>query len=397
MWCRQPFEMSTHPIQGKAGRLNNVILIRNRPCNINMMVVCAGRGPNSDCPNVSWANEINRPPNDPYAGEETVNFWNQASISVGSFPLPRLRIRADMTERQVANVEAKNKALQAIMPRNKGGEAFAETNGDGPDIFRRVDYLAATQESNAQLDHWAKSWDMPPDGNTPDACGHATEIPNMFGLCRLRGSSLPVNVTAHIVKAGYDLSIVPALIDFNEQKDQTREDWWIQIFARGHLHAQIGLRAELLFPAFIEREWLPENDPRRRVELRIVNTSDPDHPNAGFCQHWPIVAEVGGPVVRENAIDEIVFVDPSGRDFDPPNVIDWWGMLGSSTLPVGSNEIALGLDTPDISSNEHICRVALPVAMQTALKLQGWPTAIESNRDDPTQIYEGEMRWRFAT
>ena len=349
-------------------------------CSSNVFVPCIGTRPPSECEeDVSNVGA-------PYNPETYQSFSRVALLrTVG------LRIPEGLPAGDTARLKVKNAILQELP--NVAVDTLDQRSFVGP------------EQNNGLIDTWSGEFNA--DLSIPITDASLRRVPDVLGECRLAQTGCALDCELIIVAVRVSMKFVGHLITkagVASQFDDTRKALYPH--ARIHVEMTVAPRAQLKHPdagCQINETWWPADDPRhgRVTSIVVLNPEDEDYgTGAGHLAGFPRVAKAGevGTADRMKWPDTIKYVDVDGVQFDPPERVEWWGMLGHSSNPPTEDVWDMGEDPQLGDLPTSCCKILKMLSVDDrGLTVPGWPTAISSKPNDPNDLYDGSFGLDFLS
>lgn len=387
LWCRQRPEHDSKLVIITNGELFTPTILRTNRCGGNLFHFCTQRwdcsGPCFECGE--------RPPDEPEP------WLSDQHNAFGFVPIQfnDVRLRSGLDNHSFpfgdgAVKDFKN-AVLAQLPN------IAGASGEGTFVF-------------GQLDRWSD-----PGNSTIWSRGFAADdvsifgvqrgiVPFAFGNCRLQHSTyhdidpdskkrhpVPVVIHPYIVEADIKMWLiaqqvitipegVPVLLDPFEESKRIYPQVRMQIKVRMSYYVEFAEPSPDAFSATpqIFENWWPEDHPNyeRGTSTFLTNGFDDRFPSEVDkpLRYPPLVSPVHDTSgsTYDDALaasrDRILIFNNHGRQFDIPDVVEWWGYLGV----YGGSKNAYIFDPSDYQFNglPDCCRL---LGYLDGLKVQGWP------------------------
>lgn len=215
----------------------------------------------------------------------------------------------------------------------------------------RFDLLDDTESFTGDVGSWRRAY-----GPADIPCGDMVEVAEVdLSGSYLRQSGCRVDARLVIVRVMIEVHIVAHRVD--DSIPGNIGPFHLYAHSRAKITVECGIHATLPDgPCVLTRPWLDEDDPGREPILTLRNRT------GGSCADGPIV---------EPPLDEIVYIDGEGREFDPPRHVVWWGYLGD--LNGVPDTYGAG---PGDSSNVSICCAVRKSISGTIIP--AWPSGVDS-------------------
>lgn len=304
-------------------------------CVVDPMVLCAGRIISSRNP-CSYRQRVVREQSGAthYNQDESRSIF--ASMLIAGEP--RIRMDDNPAPPDRAAATERNRVLEYAMTQPLPGGAGGET---------RFDQLDRLDRSGANI--YGRSWNYLP--GTQLAIG-SLPVVAIYPNCYLRNSGERIRIELRLCAVSIDLGL--DIVRGQYFDTFTQPGYWSPKYRRTHPHVRLRILAQCCWVApdlppglvsnrewTIVRPWYPEDDPRRSTPVGLANPTD-DGIYSGTIginngvQRWPHVE----PVSTDNQLpflDELVFVDEAGVEFEPFNDVQWLGYLGWFSDPSTPN------------------------------------------------------------
>lgn len=385
-------------------------------CNVNYMVPCMGKVRGGVCYG-SLTKKIAR-------GETTDEHWNsQASrsrfdelwiiansarfaVASGAFPAADLRI-----------IAIKNRVLdfvRDVAARGIGTDGKLGCAQGAPGCVR-LDRLDRYNNSDdvAHVGMYVRGW-----RGTHLQTIQRPEIPNVFGVCRMRHAGCRVRCRLHVDGFEMHASLLAHMV-----KQRNPDLPGNPVNSYWEPHVRIGIRVKLAVsaepfegdPCFIDSFTLPvirtpliiSNTDGTSVETRedfMARCTNDPAVQAGFpdpaaravhCSDlWSADREGAGgvPVVTPAGADEIEFLDPDGEPITPPLSVEWLGYLGHASVPSAGDE-----RRPCGGTVAEACHTVADFFSKgpSGLSIPGWPSMVDSAHLPEDELYAGDIKIGF--
>ncbi|UCC31523.1 MAG: hypothetical protein JSU86_04445 [Phycisphaerales bacterium] len=306
-------------------------------CGTNMLIACLEefRQPSAPC----WSAYAFEPSHVHTGRRHWVedaacrNMWHELRLIENTARLDDQRVR--FPYQRSGDLEARNAVLSHIRTQEIGGVRFD-----------RLDYVP---ESAA---NWRRTFNVHAAGPDCGVLDDPSTLVAVYPDCYLRQAQTPVQAELRILSVDMVVLLVLERLERYEPTDP-RSSETIEPHARAKILARCVIRAT------------------------GEGVRQPDD-----CQKWPEAIE---------SDDEIVYVDFTGRRFDPPRTVQWLGYHGRLGAH-GSNEFPIRLTDQAL---RLACRDAADGV--SGLRIPGWPYLAESNPGMPLGPYVGGLTIGFET
>lgn len=359
MDCRHVNEHENLVVQLGSDGLLNASVHRTTPgsCFANMLIACHGRAVGSRCGG-AWANFTGLPP----GSRVPPTYYNETGTGV--FNRFRVRSNTAAIRAQPGEPSAVRNAKNAVLEWMKNWR-------DDPDFQALENNQVIAGQA---VDVWDRWFDPGPIPKT------ALPIVTVYPNCLLRESRRGVRAELRVRQASIRMSLYANCVSHRAGHLEDSVRMYPQ--ARVRIRAECEVTARILGDAggVFSRPWL---GPAGNYTPTITN------PNTG---PYPAVLP---------EFEHILYRDSSGTIFEPPLVVEWWGMLGSFSNPPTTNRWRAdarfaGIAGMDISCGNLVAALDGQFNGEGPLSIPAWPymgewASKQVPPGNPNQIYEGAI------
>lgn len=308
----------------------------------NLLVFCAANlvKPPVNCETSIWYQHI-----DEFGeGEPQYEFYNTDKESRARFnwldldwtmDRPHIDPGPEPTDFQAAVAASKDRVLHDVLGNTYDGITFD-----------RVDHRHAYTQGNGALGYYERTW----------AGDHI--VPGVYGACRLAKAGTPVTCQMHVK------GVVLAAYVVLEHLKATQQSASTDRLMEPHMRFQVIVELETVaVPSapIVLKKWDGTTQTLLLDGLNVV----PD-------------------------VDWIEYVDPEGRAFKPPSVVEWFGFLGEHSRPRARDfRKSVGGNHGTVVANRTADRIR-------NVPIPGWPMYAESHPESPQGVYAGTVFVSYA-